>query len=101
MQGFTHDRSNNLHFTITTSQKALGKGAQEGIMAFSTDSGHIQGSPNSALASFGNGGFLHDGGAGLMVGGIEAGKGDELAHIVKAGQGATFSQEFGCRQLAN
>src|SRR6266704_3323705 len=70
-------------------------------MAFSADSGHIQGGANSAVAGFGDGGFLFDGGAGLVLGRVETSEGDELAHIVKAADGATFSQELGRGQLAN
>src|SRR5260370_41862344 len=70
-------------------------------MAFGTDSRHVQGRANGAVAGFGNGGFLFDGGARLMVSRVEASEGHELTHIVKAADGATFSQELGGSQLAN
>src|SRR5260370_22287458 len=70
-------------------------------MAFGTDGGHIEGGTNGGVAGFGNSGFLFDGGAGLVMGRVETCEGDELTHIVKAADGATFSQELGGSQLAN
>src|SRR5258708_30044101 len=85
MQEFAHDRSNDLHFTQALVEKMLSKGFEDRVIAFSRDSGHIQGSANGRLAGFGNGGFLADGGARLVMGRIQTSKGDELANIVKAG----------------
>ena len=55
----------------------VGKGAQDGIVAFGDNGGHVEGSANGGIAGFRNLGFAADGGAGLMVGGIEASKGEK------------------------
>jgi len=100
-QELAHDSGNDGHLTQTSVQEALSKDRQHRVAAFSDDGRHIQGSTNGAVAGIGNDGFLSDRRAGLVMGRVQASKGDELAHIVKVGQGATFGQEFSGGQPTN
>src|SRR5215468_7080421 len=57
MQELAHDGGNDGHLTQATVQQALGKSAQNGIVAFGNDGGQVQGGTNGRVASLGQGGF--------------------------------------------
>ena len=94
MQQFTHDGGDNRHGGEAAVEQALGKGVQNGIMAFGNDGRQVKGGTQGGFAGFGNGGFLTDRGAGLMMSGIEASKGDELANIGERGQRGQLAEQL-------
>src|SRR4051812_32972260 len=67
-------------------------------MVFGNDGRHVESSTNGGIARFRDERFAMNGRAGLVLSGIKASKGDELADIVKGSQGAAFGHQFGSTQ---
>ena len=101
MQEFRHNSGDDSHVAQAFSEQAVGNGTQDRIAGLGNDGRHIQGSANGCLASCGDDGFFADRGTGLVMGRVQTGKGDALAHSLKGRQRATVSQEFGGGQRAN